>query len=378
MKKIYLIIAILYLFGCSSKPAAVSPGAEPETEITSVTLNAEQIKNGGIGTAIPEMRSIQSRLRVTGIIDVPPQNLVSISFPMGGFLKSSKLLPGMRVVKGEVLGVMEDAQYIELQQNFLLAQNKLSLTEQEFNRQKELNLSKASSDKIFQQAESNFQEQKIQIRALSEKLKILGVDPGKLDEKNLSRSLNLLSPINGFVSAVNVNIGKYVNPSDVLFELVNPDDIHLNLSVFEKDLPFISIGQKVVTWTNDRPNLKHPAEIILISHNIRENRTAEVHCHFEDYDKSLFPGMYMNAEIAVQQANSLSVPEAAIIRWQGKHYVFEEILPGQFEKIEVNPGKTSDGFTSLDLTETEPWMGKKIVIKGAFLLLSKMMNTEEE
>lgn len=53
-----------------------------------------------------------------------------------------------------------------------------------------------------------------------------------------------------------MNIGKYVNPSDVLFELVNPKDIHVNLHVFEKDIVKLSIGQNLIVYTNSNPDKK--------------------------------------------------------------------------------------------------------------------------
>jgi cobalt-zinc-cadmium efflux system membrane fusion protein len=88
---------------------------------------------------------------------------------------------------------------------------------------------------------------------LEEKLRLIHINPNSLHENNISKSIRIYSPIDGFVSKVNVNIGKYVTPSDVLFELVNPADIHLNLKIFEKDLNKIFIGQNVVSYTNNNP-----------------------------------------------------------------------------------------------------------------------------
>jgi len=106
--------------------------------------------------------------------------------------------------------------------------------EQEFHRQKELNKTQASSDKAAQQAETDYRTQQILISALKEKLQLIGINPAKLNESNISRTINLYSPINGFVSKVNVNIGKYVSPTEVLFELINPADIHLALKVLKR------------------------------------------------------------------------------------------------------------------------------------------------
>ena len=193
-------------------------------------------KNAGIVTGKTMRKEISSILKLNGIVDVPPQNMVSISVPLGGYLRSTSLLPGMHVRKGDVIAVMEDQQYIQLQQDYLTAKAKIGFLRNEYERQKDLNSSQASSDKVYQQAEADYKTQQVLIAALAEKLKLAGINVEQLNETNISRSVNIYSPINGYVSQVNINVGKYVTPAEVLFELVNPDDIHLALKVFEKDL----------------------------------------------------------------------------------------------------------------------------------------------
>lgn len=232
MKYLFIILFSVSIYACNgNKEAEVQTQTEVKSEAapseTSVQLTDAQMKNAGIVTGKPELKNISSVLKVNGTIDVPPQNMVSISVPLGGYLKSSKLLPGMHVTKGQTIAVMEDPQYIQLQQDYLTAKTNLAFAEQEYNRQKELNQSKASSDKVFQQAEANFRSQEILVKSLSEKLKLININPSRLSAGNISRSIYIPSPINGFVSKVNVNIGKYTSPSEVLFEIINPADIHL-------------------------------------------------------------------------------------------------------------------------------------------------------
>ena len=375
MKNILLYISVLGLSACGSGSVAPATTSAPAAS-TAVSLTAEQQKNAGVEVGLAEKSTIAGTLLLNGAIDVPPQNMVSVSFPLGGYLKSTKLLPGMQVRKGEVLAVMEDAQFISLQQDYLIAQSKLALTQAEYARQKDLNADKASSDKVFQQAKSDFETQRITLRALGEKLRLIGLDPEHLTEDKISRTINVHSPISGYVSKVDVNIGKYTAPTDVLFELVNTDDIHLSLTVFEKDVAKLAIGQKVVAYTNDQPAIKHPAAIILVSKDLDENRAAEVHCHFDRYDKSLLPGMFMNAEVTVHTDNAWLVPASAVVRWQNEYFVFMEMSAGQYEmeKVEIGlvQGEKQQVFPSNDLT------GKRVVVKNAYSLLMKMKNNAEE
>ncbi|MCH5687408.1 efflux RND transporter periplasmic adaptor subunit [Niabella sp. W65] len=159
----------------------------------------------------------------------------------------------MPVSKGQVLAVIEDPQYIQLQQDYLTAKAQLAFNESEYNRQKDLNQSKAASDKVYEQAKAAYQTQNVLVRSLAQKLSLIGLNPDGINPDNISKSIRVLSPINGFVASVNVNIGKYVRPEDVLFELVNPSGVHLSLTVFEKDVHRLFIGQKLVAYTNIDP-----------------------------------------------------------------------------------------------------------------------------
>ena len=378
MKKIIILLIVTFaLFSCGGKKSTETESTQSVLE-NNVTLTDAQFKSANIQLGKLEKRSISTTLKLNGKIDVPPQNMVSVSMPLGGFLKSTKLLPGMHVKKGEVIASMEDQQYIQLQQDYLTIKSKLNFYENEFNRQKELNLSKASSDKVFQQSEMDYKTQKIALSALAEKLKLINIDTEKLSESNLSRSANVYSSIDGFVSKVNVNIGKYVNPSDVLFELINPSDIHLNLKVFEKDLDKLSIGQKLVAFNNNQPDTKHPCEIILISQELSLDRSAEVHCHFEDYDKTLLPGMYMNAEVEIKINNAESINEDAIVSHEGKDFIFISKGKNQFEMLEIKKGSTETNFTEVITLDGKDISGFEVVTKGAYSLLMQLKNKSEE
>lgn len=211
-------LAITLMFACSSSSETKEEAKAPMNE-NEVSLTPEQAKHINLQTGMVAYGEINETLKLQGKIDVPPQNLVSVSIPLGGYLKTTKMLPGTHVSKGQVIAVMEDPQYIQMQQDYLNISNRLSYASKELARQKELNLSKANSDKTLQQAETEYKNLKVEQMALVEKLKLININAAQLNEGKISKSINIYSPINGFVSKVNVNIGKYVTPSDVIFEL---------------------------------------------------------------------------------------------------------------------------------------------------------------
>ncbi|GAB3934827.1 efflux RND transporter periplasmic adaptor subunit [Mucilaginibacter myungsuensis] len=370
-----LLIAALAT-ACGSKQPAQDQKEEAPADTTLVTLTPTQLKNAGIEVGKAASGQVSGILKLQGSIDVPPQSTVSVSFPLGGYLKRTELLPGVHVRKGEVLGVLEDMQFIQIQQDYLSAREKELFAEKEYKRQQELNAAKASSDKVTEQAKVEMETQKINMRSLAQKLELIGINPNRLNAGNISKSVNILSPIDGFVSKVNVNIGKYTSPTDVLFELVNPKDIHLALDVFEKDVNQLAVGQKVITYTTDKPEKKYEAEIILISKNLNEDRMANVHCHFEQFDATLLPGMFMNAEVEVKNATGLTVKEEAVVRWQNLHYVFVSKGNNTFKMTPVTLGNTNGGMQHI----SSPGIDTQtpIVTKNAYALLMKLKNSAEE
>ncbi|WP_110368198.1 efflux RND transporter periplasmic adaptor subunit [Chryseobacterium sp. CBTAP 102] len=369
------IIGLLMFYECKDHVKQEPPAASPKDENV-VTLTDAQLKNAPVVTTVLSIQKISSVLKLNGMIDVPPQNLVSVSIPLGGYLKSSSLLPGKPVSKGLVIAVIENPQFIQLQQDYLMAKSKNHFAQLDYNRQKTLNQSQATSDKVMQQAQSEMNSQKILMNSLAQQLRLININPGSLNSGNIQKSVPVYSSINGFVSKVNVNIGKYVNPSDVLFELINPDDIHLNLKVYEKDLANLKKGQRFAAYTNAEPDKKYYGEILLISKDVNPGGWAEVHCHFEKYDQSLVPGMYMNAEIETSTSFSNAVPEESIVNFEGKDFVFVEEKKQVYRLTPVIVGETENGF--VQIMNANDFKNKKVVIRNAYTLLMKLKNTADE
>ena len=376
MKNIFIITIALLITACGSSTEKVTSLEDSNNNLNLVVLNEKQLSTAALSFGKLEEKIIGSFITANGTIDVPPQNMISISVSLGGYLKSTKLLPGLQIRKGEVIAIVEDQQYIEMQQDYLTTKAKLAYSKSEFERQRELNLSKSSSDKVFQQIQMEYNTLRITLNSLEQKLKMINIKPESISENNISSTIKIYSPINGFVSKVNVNIGKFVNPSDVLFELIDPSSIHLNLKIFEKDLNKLAVGQKLIAYSNNDPSKKYEAEISLISRDLSTERIAEVHCHFENADKSLAPGMYMNAEIQLKNDRKLAIPEDAIVNFEGSDYVFVQKSNNTFEMTPVKIGIIENGF--IEVVNAESFNDKQLVTKGAYTLLMTLKNKSEE
>lgn len=365
---------LIFLLSCKSEPKTIESAAAPIIENV-VMLTDAQFNNAKIETTTLQEKNLASTIKSNGKIDIPVQNIASISVPLGGYLRSTRLIPGLHVSKGDVIAVMEDQQYIQLQQDYLLAKSKLHFAELEYNRQKELNENQASSDKITQQAQSEVNIQRITMNATAEKLRLINKSPTSITAENISKTINIYSSLDGYVSKVKVNIGKYVAPSDVMFELIDPTYLQLNIKVFEKDISKLSIGQRVIAYDNTQPIKKYNCKIVMITKNIAPEGTVDVYCKFDNYDKNIIPGMYMNAEIEATTIASYSLPEESIVTYEGKAFVFVETKKQQFELVEVSLGQSKDGYVSI--INSIALNNKIIVTKGAYTLLMKMKNKEE-
>lgn len=375
MRTIIFSILATGLLACGSAPKKEPAKEEVQADI--VQLTPAQLTTAGIETGIVEKKIINGELKVNGMVDVPPQNIVSVSFPLGGYLKTSKLLPGMHVNRGEVIAIMEDPALVQLQQDYLMAQARLVYLEQDLARQRMLNENKVNADKVYQQAQADHTAQKVLVKGLGEKLRLIGMNPDKLTENNISRSVPVYSPINGFVSKVNVNIGKYVNPADVLFELINPDDMHAALTVFEKDIARVKPHQKVMVTFVDEPDNEYECEVLLVTRNVDADRSALVHCHFEKQPDRLLPGMFLNARIMVNNVNALVVPDEAVVRYGNTEYVLQEESAGRFRLLAVETGARQSGQVEISSKEVQ-LEGKKIIVRNPYPVLSQLKNATAE
>ena len=376
-KEIVFGIIISSLISCGQN--AVSDVTDSNDSIDSevVSLTKEQLSKMTIslGDATEELMS--STIKVQGEIDLPPQNMISINFPMGGFLKHTKLIPGMHVSKGEVIATVNDQSIIQLQQDFLMAVAKLDLLKLEQGRQQDLKSANAGVSRNFQQIESDVKVQTITVNALKEKLKLIGVNPVVLNENNLSGEVFIKSPINGYVSKVNVNTGKYMQPTETLFELIDPDDIHVALTIFEKDLPAVTKGTSVMVYQPQAPANQYQAEVILVNKGIDEDRTATAHCHFKNFPSNLLPGMLVEGELVVRNKKATVLPDDAVVRFGNGQFIFVLISPNTYQMKPVLTGISAAGKTEV-VSGLENIKPGTIVQHNAYTLLGILKNSGEE
>lgn len=385
-KTIALFLCVFTLFSCGSKEKhqddehAESEAAHGENE---VALTAEQYQTAGIETGAFSAKSLSGTIVVNGLLDLPPQSKVAIATPFAGILKSTSMLQGMKVRKGEVVAVLQHPDYLQIQQDYLELKSQLAYQQEEYERQQQLAKEEVNSKKSLQKANSDYQILRAKLEAVKNKLKLMNINMVQLNQGNFVNTINLYSPIDGYVTVVNANIGAMAQPSDVLFEIADTEHLHVELTVYEKDIPSLKVGQKV-RFTLANESKERMATVYLMGREISAERTVNVHCHLDKEDPQLLPGMYLHALVESGAEKVTALPDEAIVSFEGDQYIFfteGEHQPNakeyHFEMVKIKPGASELGYTEINLEGTN-WKDRTVVLKGAYDLLSQLKNTEEE
>ena len=374
-----ILLTTILLSSCGTNPKSNTTMEDSVTDVASniVQLTKEQANFAQLELAPIEQGKMKGMTHLNGVIDVPPTGIASVSIPMGGYIQDINLIPGTFVKKGQILATVKDPAYVQLQENYLATKAKLSYLQQDLDRQKTLLTQEAVSKKSFQQIQADYNTNAIQLKALSEQLKLINIQPENLTTEKMSSLVQLVAPIAGYISKVNINRGKYVTPSDILLEIINPNDIHAAITIYEKDIANFKVGNKgTVTLTQD-PSKKYPVSVLAVAHNINEDKTGLLHCHFEKIPANVLPGMFLTADIIVETKDAVLIPIASVQRFQGKDYIFIQSAENTFEAIEIQVSQSNEAFVTVTNADSNTWIGKQIVVKNAFSLLGKLMNKSE-
>ena len=380
--RVLLLCLTLASCGTDKKEAPVAAAttaaaASTEDSADLITLSPAEQQAAHLKTGQLTDRAMGAGLAVTGTLDVPPESAVSITAPLGGFVENTELLQGTRVRKGEALAVIRNPEFVTLQQNYLETRARLEYARTELARQQELYEQEVAPQKNYQRARADYNALRVQTDAQAVRLRLMGLPVGG----KMVTTATLRAPRAGFVRAVNVTVGQAVTPTDALFEIVDPEHLHVELMVFERDVARVQKGQLIrFILASDSIGVRRErtARVHLVGRAIGADRTVRVHGHLdEENDHTLLPGLFVRATIETGRSQAPSLPDAALVRYQGKSYVYAVEAPGRYRMVPVTLGRSEDGYTEVTLPETV-MPATPLVTEGAYSLLAKMKNAAEE
>jgi membrane fusion protein, heavy metal efflux system len=375
-KWILYIFLPLFFFSCS-KPTP--PKEEKEAISDVITLTPEQVKNANIILGNFDQTLLSEDIKANGVVDVPPMNMASVSVPINGFVKSTTVLPGSFVKKGGILAVLNSMEYVQMQQDYLQNLSRLKFSEQELDRQTVLSQEDVGAKRKLQQAEADVSFTKATMKGLEVKLQIIGCQIDNLRKGQISSTMTVNSPIDGFIKTTHLAIGKNVLPSDVLFEITGNAHKHLELKVFEKDINKIKIGQKIVVENPKFDGSEIMATVFLVGKNVdMETKSINIHAHLnsEKAEEKLTVGQYVNTRILTGNRTARTLPETAIVRRGEGGFIFIQTKENTFQQIPVKLGLSEKG--NIEVFMDKPIDNQMIVKSGASILQAVLSGGEEE
>jgi cobalt-zinc-cadmium efflux system membrane fusion protein len=283
-------------------------------------------------------------------------------------------MPGDYVNKGQVIISLRNLEYIQLQQEYLQAKEELVYLKEVYERKKTLAEENITSINSLQQAESDYNIMKTSVEGLRKKLQMINIDPDRVHVENISSSINLYAPISGYITMVNAVKGKFAEPTDIIFKIINTDHLHLELKVYEKDILKVKKGQKIAFRIPEADSEDYSGEVFLVGKTIDEaDRTVSVHCHISKENKiPMVIGMYIEADIFVASHEKFCLPVEALIREESRYYAFMNTSTGDdgytFKKIPVEVGEINEDCIEITGKSRQQLEGKELLVEGAFNL----------
>ncbi|AQW99077.1 efflux RND transporter periplasmic adaptor subunit [Elizabethkingia anophelis] len=408
---IYLITASLIFTSCGKKEAAPESKTEQtakakdheEAAPTIASLTEDQILSVGVTTGAIEMKELTATVKANGLLRVPNNNKATVAALFSGVVKTLNILEGDYVRKGQVIATITNPEYIRVQEQYLTTISRIAFAEQEFKRQNELYKNDAGTKKNLQSSSSELRTLSTQKASLARQLQMMGINPASVTNASMRTGLAITAPISGTISNIRAQIGSYVDVSAPVAEIIDNTSLHLDLQVFEKDLPRMRIGQIVHFKLTNNPETEYDAKVYSIGSSFEnESKTIAVHCTVIGNKTGLIDGMNITGVVSLDHSTTPAIPTEAIVEADGKFYVFiqtdkkpeaheeaeskdkKEVAPAEkshartvnFEKVEVIKGTSDMGYTAITpVGQLAP--DAKVVVKGAFFVNAKLTNVGE-
>ncbi|SCZ84510.1 efflux RND transporter periplasmic adaptor subunit [Nitrosomonas mobilis] len=398
-----LMLAVSLFNGCSGKSDDINDSGksnhqEPSKSNSHNEHAHEDHEEGGLGTVhlstskfnslgikVDSMptRSISDVVDINGRLAVFPQHQAVVTAILGANITSIKVIEGEKVKKGQVLAYLSHPNLTNLQTAYIRAYSQMQYLRKEFDRQKRLYDEGVGAGKTYQQTKADYQAIKGEVKGFEAQLKQLSMNVEKIKDGNIYVDVPVVSPIDGNIEKVLVQIGQFVDAQAEILGIINIDHVHADLMIFEKDVYKIREGQKVSFTVESVPGKNLTATISAVGKNFEQNpRIVHVHAEIDQKEPLLIPGMYINGRIYTESSLVKALPEEAIIGEEGKTYIFKaEVhredgkMEWEFTPVEIRTGASDEGWVEINLLEPLP-NDTQVAWNKAYYLIAEMKKSE--
>lgn len=337
----------------SEAPQTTSTGS---AAAGAVFISPERQQMLGVRSVAAEYKTISRELRTVGKIAYDETRITHIHTKFNGWIERVFIdFVGEPVRKGQRLFTIYSPELVSTQEEYLLALR---------SREK---LGASSFDWISKGSNTLADSAK-------ERLKLWGVSEAEIEELTRTgkarRTIPVYSPVNGIVTQrAAYHHGTYITPEMEIYTLVDISTVWLVADIYEKDLPFVKIGQKL-TIEFPYGNGKTIDSRIEFFYPYLDpaTRTGQVRIQLKNPGNKFKPDQFVNVFIKTEEQKNLVVPSDAVLNTGEKQYVFIDLGDGYFDPRQVRIGvQTVDG-TSIEEGLKE---GERVVTAANFLLDSE-------
>ncbi|MDD6781293.1 MAG: efflux RND transporter periplasmic adaptor subunit [Prevotellaceae bacterium] len=280
----------------------MSCGGKNEPSMAEMEEKADSVAADTVKTevdAVTSATNVANSPTFNGLISVAPNRIATVSLTIGGRIHSLNVMSGKAVARGQVIATLDNPEFIELQQTYLESKAQLEYLEKEYLRQKTLGQGEATSQKRVEESRADYLSMKSRTEAAATRLKALGISPSSVCTNGIRPYLPVVAPIGGFVGNLSVNLGKYVEAGMPICDVVNKSNPMLELTVYEKDIALMKVGDKLQFRVNGLGKSTFAATIVSIDQAVdKKDYSIKVYAKVSETNPQFRPGMYVRAKIA--------------------------------------------------------------------------------
>ena len=302
---------------------------------------------------------------------------------LGGNIGSIEVIEGDKVSKNQTLASLSHPNLTKVQTEYVRLYQRMLFLDQEFKRQTRLYDEEVGSGQTYQETKAEYESVKAEVNGYEAQLKQLNLDVEQIRNGDIYSSVPVVSPIDGYIEKVQVQIGQYVEPQTTMFEIVDNEHVHADLMVFEKDVHKVEKGQKISFTIQSVPNQLLTGSIYSVGKQFEQNpRAVHVHAEIDQKESFLIPGMYINGTIHTSENKVFALPEDAIVEDEGKTYLFtakqqqeDGEIEWAFNPIEIITGIEENGWVEVKLLEPLE-EDIQVAWNNAYYLISEMKKSQ--
>ncbi|MFK7806882.1 MAG: efflux RND transporter periplasmic adaptor subunit, partial [Saprospiraceae bacterium] len=344
-----------------------------------VALTTVQIKNIGLEYGAIQNRKIQSKVKLTGRVELPPSGKSVVSSNLDGRITKVSITSGQNVSKGQILFTIQNLEVVDWQQNLAQAKSHASYLEKEVARQKQISEEKIGPTKNYDKAVAELNETRATIKALETKLRAVGIESN--NESDFRTTFHVRAPSSGVIQHLMASAGQYIDASMPLAEIIDSDHLHLHLFAYGPDITLLEKGQQLKFYVQSRPEKIMDAKVKWINTLVsEESNSYDVHGEIVASSEGLSPGEFVEARIINQEQQLATLPLAAVTVDKGLKYIFvkeeEHEDETHFVKLQVKTGESDLGYVGVYPIDPIP-AEAAVVVEGAFFLMAESKKGED-